>query len=56
MFYFMGILKTYMKLNWNFQRGRGGGRGGVSHKIFLPWGKNGYFLELQIVLTYRSLV
>ena len=34
-------VKKCMKLNWNFQRGWGGGSG----KKSLPWGRYGYFLE-----------
>ena len=37
-------LKTCMKLNWNFQRGGGGG--GLRKK-FLLWGRYEYFLELH---------
>ena len=37
-------LKKCMKLNWNFQRGVGGG----SLKKSLPWEGYGYFLELQL--------
>ena len=43
-----------MKLNWNFQRGEGGG--GV--KKSLPWGRYGFFLELHNThekLALRSL-
>ena len=39
-------LKKCMKLNWNFQRGKGGGGGG-SYKKSILWGMYGYFLELH---------
>ena len=38
-------LKKYIKLNWIFQRGGGGGGG--CYKKSLPWGRYGYFLELD---------
>ena len=45
-----------MKLNWNFQRGRGGG----GHRANPLCGEYGYFLELHIhtilVKTMQSIV
>ena len=38
-------LKKCIKFNWNFQRGRG------SCKKSLPWGRYGYFLELNNVTS-----
>ena len=38
-------LKKFMKLNWNFQKGR---RGRGLRKKSLLWGRCGYFLELPV--------
>jgi len=47
-------VKKCIKFNWNFQRGRG------SWKKSLPWGRYGYYLELNITarenINLRNIV